>query len=423
MPLLHSLLNNGDDCFEYIDCAVQMMSYLTYYSDAITPTMWSLCGPLLQALHDWAIDYISEIMVPVLNYISKDAQTFLQLQYNGQPLALILLRIIEKTFQNDESDCSRDSKAAATMLTCLVTCSRATQSMHTFLPNILNITVTKLGATKLMSMRVRLFEVVMGAIYYEPQLALGILMNDPATTASLFASLFESLKDMERDFTQRLIALSFSSLLSIPQTQLPEVLRNNLQAMFQQVIRELVMIEEELATGAKAAREEQSEGDEDFEFGDEDEDDGVNIDSDGDDDDDDDDEEDTKPKGGRHAKALAVPDGGYDEDEDCLNAEDESYREALESMDKEERVKRELYLAGEPVDDEDEDDFLFTSPIENMNVTQFFLDTVAAVASRDAGLVTTLQSMLDAEDTARLQELMAAAVLKQQQAAQGAAAV
>ncbi len=101
------------------------MSYLTYYSDSVSQSMWSLCGPLLQALFDWAIDYISEIMVPILNYISKvravncchvavienmfcsphyfqDSATFLQISHNGQPLAILLLTIIEKTFQNDE---------------------------------------------------------------------------------------------------------------------------------------------------------------------------------------------------------------------------------------------------------------------------------------------------------------------------------
>ena len=36
-----------------------------------------------------------------------------------------------------------------------------------------------------------------------------------------------------------------------------------------------------------------------------------------------------------YAKALYVPEGGYDEEEDCVNAEDESYREALETMEKE----------------------------------------------------------------------------------------
>ena len=32
---------------------------------------------------------------------------------------------------------------------------------------------------------------------------------------------------------------------------------------------------------------------------------------------------------------MYVCKGGYDEEEDCVNAEDESYREALESMEKE----------------------------------------------------------------------------------------
>ena len=35
-----------------------------------------------------------------------------------------------------------------------------------------------------------------------------------------------------------------------------------------------------------------------------------------------------------------MPDGGYDENEDCINAEDESYREALEVMEKEVRFKK-----------------------------------------------------------------------------------
>jgi hypothetical protein len=32
---------------------------------------------------------------------------------------------------------------------------------------------------------------------------------------------------------------------------------------------------------------------------------------------------------------MAVPEGGYDEDEDCVNAEDEEYRAVLERMAKE----------------------------------------------------------------------------------------
>jgi hypothetical protein len=61
----------GDDLYEYIDSAVHMISGFTYYCDEISPAMWSLCGPLLHVLSDWAIDYVKEIMVPILNFICK----------------------------------------------------------------------------------------------------------------------------------------------------------------------------------------------------------------------------------------------------------------------------------------------------------------------------------------------------------------
>ena len=65
-----------------------------------------------------------------------------------------------------------------------------------------------------------------------------------------------------------------------------------------------------------------------------------------------------------------MPDCGYVEKEDCLNAEDESYRQALEQMSKDD-VKRAKYSGGESEGDSDNDnmeDLSFTSPIENMNV-------------------------------------------------------
>lgn len=67
------LLVDGNDLFEYIDSAVHMISTYTYYSmdNGISRTMWSLCGPLLHSLYEWAIDYICQIMAPILNYMTK----------------------------------------------------------------------------------------------------------------------------------------------------------------------------------------------------------------------------------------------------------------------------------------------------------------------------------------------------------------
>jgi hypothetical protein len=69
--IIGRILNSGDSCFEYIDAAIQMMSYFTYFGDTISEGMWSLSGPLLCALEHYAVDYISEIMVTLLNYMTK----------------------------------------------------------------------------------------------------------------------------------------------------------------------------------------------------------------------------------------------------------------------------------------------------------------------------------------------------------------
>lgn len=318
----------------------------------------------------------------------------------------------------------KDSGCAATLLTCLITSCKDSQAIHQFLPQIITLTLTKLKDVTTTVLRIRVLEILMACLYYNVEATLSILNSDPIVPPALFGLLFDSLKAMERDFTQRLVVLSFSALLSAPPAILPEVLRGNFPAMFQQVIRELVLIEAE-------ANRERSEGSDDEDghgrfgdFGDEDDDDeDIDIDGsddeDGDEDDDEDDDDDKDPAKAamRRAKALHVPDGGYDEDEDCLNAEDEAYREALEAMGKEAAGKRDKYSGGELMDDDDEsmEDFTFTSPIENLNVIQHFLDTMTLLQQRDGGALTaSLQAGLGEEDKARLQELI---VTAQQRAA------
>jgi len=218
-----------------------------------------------------------------------------------------------------------------------------------------------------------------------------------------------------------LIVLSFTSLLTTPlllnqpgqplqQQQLPEIVSSNLPNLLKQALRELVMIAEE-----EEKEGEEGEGGEDAAEEDDEDDDAIEADDDEEDDDDDDDDQAEASKGAKkkisgidYAKALHVPDGGYDEDEDCINAEDESYREALEVMEKEEKVKRELFLAGEAVDDEDDEneDFTFTSPVESIDIVQHFLDTLRNIEGRDANLMEYLRSSLDNEDHQRLADIL-----------------
>ena len=65
---------------------------------------------------------------------------------------------------------------------------------------------------------------------------------------------------MENDSTQRLIVLSLSSLLSLPSTSLPIEAMNNIQNIFQQIIRELVFIEEQKEKDDNADENENDDG-------------------------------------------------------------------------------------------------------------------------------------------------------------------
>lgn len=102
LPLFLQVLNSHGDAFEYIDTVVHMISGFTYSSETISATMWAVCGPLLKALNDWAIDYIIEMMVPILNFITKGLNTFVQGSFDGKNFVEVLFECISKTFENEE---------------------------------------------------------------------------------------------------------------------------------------------------------------------------------------------------------------------------------------------------------------------------------------------------------------------------------
>lgn len=95
-------------------------------------------------------------------------------------------------------------------------------------------------------------------------------------------------------------------------------------------------------------------------------------------------------------------------------------------MSKEEN-KSKKYSGGELLEDDGDDDSFedteFTSPIENMNVIQHFLDAMNALQQREGGaaLTASLQAGLGEEDRGRLQGLVQLAQERAAAAANGTA--
>lgn len=385
IPLVQRLLTDGDQCFEYLEGGVTMLTHLTYYPPVISPAVWSCCGPLLVALDEWACDFLDTIMTPLLNYMTKDIATFITGQHDGAPLTMKLLVCVEKAFVQDDSERERDAKMAATLLTCFVECVRAnlpaesrSSCIDQLVPQIVRICVARLTISKTDGLPVRVLEVLMALIYYNSALTLQSLEELGAST-NVFDLLFGLLQSMERDSTERLIVLSFSTILANPLAALPAVVQRNVPTMFQQVIREVILIEKEAALPQKEDDDEEEEDDED-------------------------DDEDDMFGGGGGGAQIPVPSGGWDEEDDCANAEDEAYLKSLGDMEKKDVGKAIKYIGGEPVDDED-DDYSYTAPSETTDVLAFFVLAMRAANAAAPALVAQLQGSLPAEDTQRLQQI------------------
>lgn len=300
--------------------------------------------------------------------------------------------------RNMKEESSREIKAAAGLTTCLIECCHGL--IDPLIPSFLNLMFETIKTTSSNGAQIKLLEVAMAIIHYNTPMLLSLLAANPAAGEALFNMLFAKLPQMQDTSTQRLIVVAFCSLLNVPTSSLPPVVQSNLQSVFTQIIRELVLIKDEEVNGKGGGE-------------DSDEDDDMDGDEDGEDEEDEEDEEEVE-EGGQMSRiaALHIPDEGYDEEDDCVNAEDEDYLKYLAEIEgKKSRKYRDGELVGGDDDDSDDDDdyegATYTSPVDAMDVALLFKQVLAVASQREPQLFVQLEHSLDDQDKDRLSKLLA----------------
>jgi hypothetical protein len=462
---------------DYFDTIMRFMSYFTYYPEAISPMGWSLCGPILSIIDLCAIDYMEDSMTPLLNYLTKDIATFMTIQcvvrnfdeevgwgdhvgpvvsaagagyYNSadpnnrnqQTMSSVdmLLRIIKKLYERDDTQREMDSKYASVLLTTMLVCCKsaaATQPQLNnifdgVLPGVLQVVIERMMRCKTMSLKLKLLDVYMACIYYNATLTLQLLHTfSPDLITKIFTTLFDNLDHIDKDSSERVLVLALKALLfdvKPRNTCLPAIVLSNVVPMFTQMVREVELIEEE----AEKEEEEDEEGEDD-----EDSDDEYDLGGGDDDDDldfgdfsgdrkfafDDTDDLEDEEEEDDEEDASAVPEGGYGASEDCVNCEDESYLEYLKKMEARQKSKeaeeakggatRKIYRDGEAQFDEgevaDEDEYDYVLPTDNVDILMVLMETIqqnmsvsAQTSAEDVAFMQQLLQSLKPEDTARL---------------------
>jgi len=387
IPLILKIMGNDGEYIEYLECALDILTFLTFFPDTISPELWQAFPLIYIAFDQWAYDYLN-MMVPCLQaYIQKAPDMFLagraQLPEGSIPYIDLIISMVAKTVTNDRSSESECRHALSLFMGILHNCPG---KVDTYIPTINEIILGKLGQvvnSDVALTRISIYQVLGSALYYNPQLEL-IELERRGVTQQVFQKWMEDAasKDMmDRWLPRKLSILGFASLLTIPAASLPASIQNSLPMLIDFKVRTTISLKTE-AEGGQIQPQEQSN------FADEVE-----------------------------KEDIGDVDQGFGEDEDVTNEVDESYRKALQGVTSWDDDMAKFLLGGDWEDSEDIDED-FTSPLDQVDELLFLNDMVKGAFQREPEAYQQVQAAMTPESIANLQKVFQAADQMRAQAAQ-----
>lgn len=359
LPIMQRMLTtDGQEVFEEV---LEIVSYMTYFSETISLEMWSLWPLMINALDDWAIDFFENILVPLDNYISRSSEHFLTCKDPDYQQSLFKALSSVMTDKNIED---HDIEPAPKLIEAVL--QNCKGRVDQWVEPYLRITIDRLRRTEKKYLKDLLIEVIANALYYNPHLTLSILQKLGVAT-EFFNLWFQMLQEVKksgqktnfrREHDKKVCILGLTSLLSLPSELLPE---ESLGQIFRAVLDLLVAYKEQIAEAAKNNEDEDDEMDgwktDDDEEEEDDSDKEMGVDTE------DGDEADSQRLHRLAAQAKAFQAHADDEDDDS--------------------------------DDDFSDDEEFQSPIDNVDTFVFFSDTMKVMSVSDPRRFQNLTQSMD----------------------------
>eukprot|EP00529_Nitzschia_sp_RCC80_P003831 CAMPEP_0113510620 /NCGR_PEP_ID=MMETSP0014_2-20120614/38237_1 /TAXON_ID=2857 /ORGANISM="Nitzschia sp." /LENGTH=1078 /DNA_ID=CAMNT_0000406591 /DNA_START=56 /DNA_END=3292 /DNA_ORIENTATION=+ /assembly_acc=CAM_ASM_000159 len=384
IPLVLKIMGNDGEYIEYLECALDILTFLTYFPESISPELWQAFPLIYIAFDQWAYDYLN-MMVPCLQaYIQKSPDAFIagkaQMPEGTIPYIDLIVSIVAKTVTNDRAS-ETECRYALSLFMCLL--HSLPNKIDVYIPIINEIVLGKLGGvlnSETPHTRIAVYQVLGSALYYNAVLELAELEKRSVTT-QVFTKWMEDAVNFDRWLPQKLTVLGVSSIMMIPTTAMPPVINQAIPSLMDAACKMALKMKDESegkvdnAGGGGGGNADQS------------------IDAEGDDDDD----------------AYGDVDQGFGEDEDVTNEVDESYRKALQGVTSWDDDMAKFLLGGDwDMDNEDVDED-FTSPIDNVDELMFLNDVLHQASSREPEAYQRYQTQLPPESQANIQKVFQAA--------------
>jgi len=369
IPLILQVLGNDGEYLEYIEYALDTLTFLTYFPLQISPQAWDAFPLMYVAFDGYAFDYLLMMVPPLINFISKDPRHFLASSVNlpEGPMKYIemIFLIVQRTLQEDRSSDCEQRKALTLYMSILHNC---TGQVDHVLTAINDVSLAKLGKeanAEKPTNRHAIFQVLGSCLYYNPELEIKEL-ETRGVTQHIFAQWLEDINTMDSWLSQKMSVLGILSVLRLPASSMPQ----HLASMIPSMIASVVTLAAKMKADAEGGHKEDDAAIEPAEGG---EDDGESFE-------------------------------GFDENEDVVNPSDEAYTSLLNKISAGADISQ--FLMGDWDDDFDEDDF--HSPIDKVDELHFVNDVLKEAYAREPEVYQQVQAALSPEVVACCQQLFAA---------------
>lgn len=214
MPLISTTLENKiydlyTEVFEIIDSC-------TFASKSISLVMWQSFELIHKTFKSGAELYLEDMLPALENFVQFGAQHLTQ-----TPTYLEALVDMTRDIFGDKKVGGVDKICGCKLAESLMLSLRGT--IDDYVGEFIRMAMKELTAPeiKVKSYRVHLIEVIVNAIYYNPQLALGVLeMN--GFTNKFFSYWFANIDNMTRVHDKKLSIAAITTLLAIPPEQVPQ---------------------------------------------------------------------------------------------------------------------------------------------------------------------------------------------------------
>jgi hypothetical protein len=372
LPITQQILSKDGDFIEYLENALDIITFLTYFPSDISNELWEIFPMIYTAFDQWAFDYLNLMVPPLENFISKAPQVFMSkttiMNNETVSYADLVVRIVTKTLQEDRASSSEVRKALSLYMSLLLNCKGMLDS---YLPMINDQVIAKLAqeaSDENPTTRISLLVVLGAAFYYNPLLELTEI-EKRGVTQQVFVQWLSDTENMDKWFPRKITVIALCSILQLPSMSLPQAVGN----MIPQIVSTIT------STTSKIEEDANQEIDED------------KFDAD---------DVDDYEEGDEHFE-------GFDEDQDVHSTTDDAYLDALKNFNGTDDVAK--FLMGDAWIDDDDDDDEFNTPLDDIETVVFYRDTLKAAFEREPTLYQQVQQALTKETLTLCQQLFSIA--------------